>query len=840
MIRFKLSLILFIIPLANLLAQTATLHGIVKNSENDPIEHVLISVFIEKGKTPLTTNSNSEGQYTISVPANKDLKIEISRLEYNSSDFNINLKNGSTFFQETKLEFRNKGKTVIITYEQDHVNKGEIKIEPMHYDNQLVNENAESILATLPSVSQNNELSSQYSVRGGNFDENLVYVNDIEIYRPFLVRSGQQEGLSFINPDMVENLTFSAGGFAAKYGDKLSSVLDIQYRTPDSLAGSFSASILGARFHLENKIGPRFEYIMGGRYKSNAYLLGSLDTDGEYQPRFLDYQVYTRYHVNENWNISFLGNIAENKFNMIPVSRSTNFGTFQQGINLKVYFEGQEKDEFKTYFGAITSSHLVNKTNLKFIISAFRSVESETYDIAGDYRLSDLETNYGDENFGEVTYSFGVGSLLQHSRNYLQADVMSFTHKGTHSVNDKLSILWGGKIQREEINDRLNEWVLIDSAGYSMPQYEDKIELSQVLKSQIELFSNRVMGYYQMEYTIKEDSTYLNAGIRSNYWDYNNQVIVSPRLILSHIPKLKKVDAILSLRFASGYYQQPPFYRELRNFQGQLNPELRAQTSVHFVAGLDYYFKAWGKDFKWTGDVYYKHLTNLVPYEVDNVRIRYYANNNSRGYATGIESQIHGDFVPGLDSWFSLGIMQTKEDLDGDDYFLYFSDNGDTLLAPLSSYNIVDSAIQHAGYIPRPTDQRVNVGIYFQDEMPRWPALKMHLSLLYGSRLPYGPPGTPKHLHQLRMPAYRRVDIGFSYQIVKDGMTYSHGKLIEMKEKSIFRPFHTFYIKADVFNLMAIQNTISYFWVDDIYGNQFGVPNYLTNRLVNIKVIGKF
>jgi len=819
--------------------QTGLVQGIILSNDSTPLPDARIEI-LYKGQVINQTISTKKGKFSLEADANKALQVFVSHISHQalSQSIKLNPKEKKYLTFQLSNKSQNLG-TVIIRAPKKKVNKGEIQIDKKHLNQSLSNDNAEAVLFTEPSVSQNNEFSSQYSVRGGNFDENLVYVNDIQIYRPFLVRSGRQEGLSFVNPDLIENINFSAGGFSAKYGDKLSSVLDIKYKTPDSLAGSFSASLLGGRLHFENASeSKRFNYIFGARYKSNAYLLGGLDTDGEYTPQFLDFQTFLNYQIRGNWKISFLGNVSDNQFNMRPESRSTNFGMFQQAINLRVYFDGQERDRFTTYFGAVSSDHIINERfTLKIIASAFQTVEEETFDIAGEYFLSDLETNFGQDNFGETTYTIGTGALLDHSRNFLDASVSSLSIKGTNHF-EKDHLIWGVNAQHEEINDKINEWTLLDSAGYSLPLADNNdLILSESIQSKVALRSNRLMAFAEWEHEFSKGN-FLTFGLRANHWDYNNQTILSPRASFTFSPSLKNDSLFWSLRFSVGSYQQPPFYRELRNLQGQVNPDIRAQSSIHFVASSEYYFQMWNKDFKWTASMYYKHLYNLIPYEVDNVRIRYYAENSSKGYTAGIESKVYGEFIPGMDSWFSIGVLKTEENISNDDYYLYHNPDGDTSI--VNSAGLGDSTLFSPGFIPRPTDQRVNFGIFFSDHMPKLPALTVHLNLIYGSRLPFGAPNTPKALHTYRMPAYRRVDIGFAYQIVENAKFVGRTGLKPISNASIFKPFHNFSIKFEVFNLLAIQNTISYFWVDDVYSNRYAVPNFLTNRLINLKVIGRF
>lgn len=837
MTRFLFVSFLLITYLA--FGQKASIQGVVLTNDSSAIEGAKIEI-LDKGQILSSTITNKKGKFEIKIDHSKSLNVFVSHISYQALSESISLNPGERRTIEFYLSDKSqKLGTVVIKAPRKKSNKGAVQIDKKHFQKSLSNENAEAVIFTEPSVSQNNEFSSQYSVRGGNFDENLVYVNDIQVYRPFLVRAGRQEGLSFVNPDLIENISFSAGGFSAKYGDKLSSVLDIKYKIPDSLAGSFSASLLGGRFHFENASkDKRFNYIFGARYKSNTYLLNGLDTDGEYQPQFFDFQTFVNYQLRDNWKISFLGNISDNQFIMVPTVKETNFGMFQRAINFKMFFEGQERDRFTTYFGALSSDHIINERfTLKFIASSFQTYESETFDLYGQYFLSDLETNFGQDNFGETTYVIGTGGLLDHSRNFLNARVSSFSIKGTNH-GEKDHFVWGVNAQNEIINDKLKEWSLIDSAGYALPLSSgDNLILSESIQSEANLNSNRFMAYGEWEHEFSKGN-FLSLGARVNHWDYNNQTIISPRASYTFTPNLKNDTIFWSLRFSAGSYQQPPFYRELRNLRGQINPDLRAQSSVHFVASSDYYFQMWNKDFKWTASTYYKHLYNLVPYEVENVRIRYYAENSATGYTAGVESKLYGEFIPGTDSWFSIGVLKTEEDIQNDEYYLYHNEAGDTnvFLAP----GFTDSTRFNPGFIPRPTDQRVNVGVFFSDHMPNVPALTMHVTINYGSRLPFGAPNTPKALHTFRMPAYRRVDIGFAYQIVENSKFVGKSGYKDIPESSVFKSFENFNIKFEVFNLLEIRNTISYLWVDDVNGGSYAVPNYLTNRLFNLRIMGRF
>jgi hypothetical protein len=647
-----------------------------------------------------------------------------------------------------------------------------------------------------------------------------VYVNGIEVYRPFLVRSGQQEGLSFVNTDMVGSIQFSAGGFEAKYGDKMSSVLDITYKRPRETAASLQLSMLGGSGHIEgtNKNG-RLSYLIGARHKTSKYLFNAMDTKADYTPKFSDLQAFINYELNTDWQISFLGNISKNEYTMIPENRDTDFGTINEALKLRIYFEGQEVDKYETYFGALSTTYQPStELNLQFTTSAFQTFEQENFDILGEYWLYQLENNLGSDEFGDVAFDRGVGKYINHARNSLNARVLNFSHKGNYN-KEAIKVDWGFRMQKEEIEDKISEWNLIDSAFFNFPHPEDsignptsnpnqQIVMSELLKTQINLSSYRNSGYMQVSKDI--GNLTINAGTRGSYWTYNEELLMSPRASLAYVPIWEK-DVVF--RAASGIYYQSPFYKELRTPEGTLNSNIKAQKSTHYVLAADYLFYKWGRPFKWITEVYYKDLENLIPYKVDNVRIQYLANDLSNGYATGIDIKVNGEFVPGVESWASLSVMKTAEDIVGD---TKIDANGNTV---------------EAGFIPRPTDQRVNFSMFFQDYIPGKPKYKMHLNLIYGTGLPFGPPNGEKYQDVLRIPNYRRVDIGFS-AVLKSADKKSKLKWLNT--------FNSIWVSAEVFNLLDINNTVSYLWVADVSGREYAVPNYLTARQLNAKLIFTF
>ena len=812
-------------------AQTATISGMVKDDEANPIADVQIAI-LEDGS--ITTSTDTKGFYSLTVPAGKEITLSFFNMSYKQLSKKFTLKAGETVNFNTRLEFRNTITQVDVVSENRNTEITRIDPKTIFYI-PSPSGNLEDIIKTQIGVSSNNELSSGYSVRGGNFDENLVYVNDIEVYRPFLARSGQQEGLSFANPDMVSNINFSAGGFEAKYGDKMSSVLDITYKKPLKFGGTVSGSLLGGNVHLQGVSKNRlFAWSVGSRYKSNSYLLKSLDTKGEYRPRFYDVQTFLTFTLNEKWSIEFLGNVANNQYLVIPANRETTFGTVNNAVKLSIYFDGREIMQYNTMLGGLSTTFKPNaKTKLKLITSAYKAKEEEKYTVQGQYYIDQLEADFGSSSFGQVAFNRGIGTFLNNGRNRIDATVLNMEHKGTRYINKNNELLWGLRFQHEIIEDRLSEWKTIDSAGYISPYNPNEINLTDVIKTKINLQSNRVLGYVQHMYNrmLKDSSTIsLTAGLRGNFWSYNSQTVISPRLTFSYKPNWKR-DMVF--RASWGYYYQPPFYREMRGFDGKLNPDIKAQQSIHYLLSADYNFKLWKRPFKLIVAGYYKDMKNLIPYEIDNVRIRYFAKNNSVGYATGLDARLNGEFIKGIESWFTLGVMKTYENISDDRKVTYFNAAGDSIINGYTfDTKAVDSSVTHPGYIPRPTDQRVTFGMFFQDYIPKLPSCKMYLNMQFGSGLPFGPPTHERWKQVFRMPPYRRVDIGFAYQIIKE----DHN----LPKKNPFHHLKGMWLSLEVFNLLQINNTVSYTWVTDVTGRQYAVPNYLTRRQLNVKLQVKF
>ncbi len=807
LLRKLLLILILILPVA-IIAQEAEVIGRITSEDGNPIEFTNISVF----DSPGGSTSDPRGYYKLKVPANQQITLIFSYIGFKTQQYNLFLKPGTSKEINITLEQSATELNKVTVVDQQVRSTNLIRLNPkLAQKIPSVSGGIEEMIKTMPGVTSRNELSSQYSVRGGNFDENLVYVNGIEIYRPFLIREGRQEGLSFVNSALVSSILFSAGGFEAKYGDKMSSVLDIKYKRPTNFAGSVNLSMLGAQAHVEgtNK-NKKFGYLIGARYKTNQYILRGLQTEGDYQPQFGDVQSLFIYEINKKWDISLLTNYSLNSYKLIPSIRETNFGTITDAYQLRIYFEGQEIDRFETFMAGLSSNYNPNpETNLQFIASTFRTSEEETYDILGQYYIGRLETSLGSEQYGDVVEILGVGTYLDHARNYLFANVYNFEHKGNKKIDNK-NLQWGVRYQREIINDEINEWELVDSAGYSLPAVPFSVgdtnpsnpDLNlyySLITNDINLKTNRYSGFAQSTFINYWKNTRIssNVGIRFNYWDLNKQFLVSPRVNFAFNPDWRK-DFIF--RISAGYYYQPPFYKELRGFDGQINTNVKAQKSIHFVGGMDVNFLAWKRPFKFVIEAYYKILDDLIPYEIDNVRIRYFADNNAHGYAYGLDMKINGEFIKGVESWASLSLMKTEEDIDGDGL----------------------------GYIPRPTDQRFNFAMFFQDYLPMNPTYSMYIKLMYGSGLPYGPPDNNRANDMRRTNSYQRVDLGLSKKLIS--------KKTYFKPKNPLKYLKTMWISLEILNLFGRRNTISHLWITDIKGRQIPVPNKLTGRQLNIKL----
>lgn len=776
--------------------------GRVSDENNHGIEAVDITV----DGLPYGTSTDSSGRFSFEFETTlPKLTLRFEQLGYGSTTSVQKVKEGSHRVNVTLRDSSIMLSGVSVTEvarQTEAVNK--LPVDRLK-ETPNANGGIEGIITTQAGVSTNNELSSQYSVRGGNYDENCVYVNHIEVYRPMLVRSGEQEGLSFVNPDLVKSLSFSTGGYSVEYGDKMSSVLDIQYKQPEAFEGSVMASLLGASAYMGAKNG-KFTQVHGIRYKSNEYLLGTLDTDGEYKPRFFDYQTYLTYSFNPKWEIDLLGNISRNSYKCVPVDRSTRFGTIAMAKELKVYFDGQEEDLFQTFFGNLALKYRPARgVELQLLGSNYYTRENETYDIYGEYALSDVDGS----NTTFVDLSKGVGSYMQHARNWMHAQVTNFSHLGTYKKGDN-ELKWGATFQHEKISENVSEWEMRDSSGFSMPFNADALDLYYNLFSDNTISSNRIMGFLMDSYTFRPAAgrVVLTGGLRGNYWDWNREFLLSPRASVAFFPENMPR---WGFRLASGVYYQTPFYKELRdtvtvggNTDIHLNKDIKSQRSFQIVAGSDYYFHAWRRPFKFTTEIYGKYIDHLISYNVDNVRIIYSGKNDGDGYVCGADFKVFGEFVPGTDSWISLSLMGAKENIYGDG----------------------------VGYISRPSEQRYNVSMFFQDYFPGYEKFKFNLKLIWGDGLPFGPPHSERKESKFRSSAYRRVDIGCSYVMKRTNSQFMRNK-----------PFS--YLKGislglDVLNLFDIKNVNSYYWVTDVNNFQYAVPNYLTSRQVNLKLTVDF
>lgn len=687
----------------------------------------------------------------------------------------------------------------------------------------------ESLLITFTGVSSSNELSSQYNVRGGNFDENAVYVNGIEVYRPLLVRSGQQEGLSFINTDMVQNVSFSSGGFDAKYGDKMSSVLDIDYKKPKKFEASYSLSLLGASAYL-GTANKKFTQMHGIRYKTSQYLLGTLDTKGVYKPSFIDYQTYLTYQLKPKLELTFLGNFSQNSYTFIPDSSVTEFGTYNMGRKLTIFYEGQEKDLFQTAFGALTLNYKPKQgLKLSLLASAFNTNENETYDILGEYILSEVKMDLKAEN--KTGESLGIGKYHEHGRNRLNATVANIGHLGEFDIENN-KIKWGVNLQREIISDKISEWEWRDSVGYSLPYNDQQVNLYYNLKSKTNLSTWRTSAFLQDTYKLKSEAgTYLfTGGLRAGYWNFNKELLVSPRFSVAVLPHWERD---FSFRFATGVYYQAPFYKEIRdtvsdalnNIDIQLNNNLKAQRSLHFVLGGDHYFRAWGRPFKFTTEAYLKLADRVVSYSIDNVRIRYSGINDAKAYTAGVDFKLFGELVPGADSWINLSIMDSKEDIIGDSYIKNTLDNDG---------EIASSETIYPGWLPRPSEQRYTFSMLFQDYLPNNPKYKVHLKFIWSDGLPIAAPRNSDYAAAFRAignrtPPYRRVDIGAS-RVLINGTD-------KVMDRAWLKHVKSIWLNLEVFNMLDFKNVNSYYWVTDVYGQQMATPNYLTGRQFNVKIM---
>jgi len=822
---------------------TGVLYGKITDEDGKAVE--LVNVAVQN--TPYGMVSDPRGNYNLILPADTLINVVYSFVGYEEVKLAIKLK------PEERRKHDVKMKVVATMLPEMTVHDQSIKsstITRLDAKETVLLPTAgaggvEDMVKTLAGVSSTNELSSQYNVRGGNFDENLIYVNGIEIYKPFLVGSGQQEGLSFINSRLISNIDFSAGGFSAEYGDKLSSVLDITYKKPTITAGSLALSLLGAEAHAEGMaFKGKMSYLIGARYKNTQYLLGAMDTKGDYKPNFADVQGLITYNVSSRFEITALGYYSRNSYLMTPTTRETDFGNLQASYRLKVYFDGQELSKYTTGLGAISLNFSPNEDlNLKLIGSAYSAVESETYDIQGQYWIGLLETNPGSEEQGDVIANQGVGTYIEHARNYFYSRVFNLDHKGAYKYRDNV-FKWGLRYQHQLFDDIINEWDMTDSAGYTQPHVIDSIlnpnnpnipmqtplELKNVANGHNILYINNLDGYIQNSWQLESEKGniwVLTAGLRANYWGYNGSVNISPRGGIAFQPYNRPN---MTFRLSGGVYVQPPFYRELRMFDGSLVDKDKAsvQKSYQIVLGHEYKFMAWNRPFMLTSEIYYKYLKDIIPYEVDNIRIRYYADQKATGHAYGLDMKINGEFVKGIESWASMSIMRTTENIQ------YFIDAQGNIISQTDVNNgaeyVTDTIITG---IPRPSDQRINFAIFFQDYLPMIPSFKVNLKLIFGTGLPFGASESERYQQKNRMSPYRRVDIGFSKQLIGEATSFRN-------PKNPLNYIRNCWLSLEVFNLLGVNNVSSYMWVTDVYNIQYAVPNYLTNRQINLKLIVEF
>ena len=773
-------------------AQTFTLHGRVTDENNDPIEFASVSC-LKQGKMTMTS---LKGEYSMQLHSADSVVIKFSMIGYKAKTRVLRRPRGKQTLQIVLHSDENQLGEVTITGKKietgqmEDISKDHLKSLPSASGNAV-----EELIQSQAGVSTHSELSSQYNVRGGSFDENSVYIDNVEIYRPFLVRSGQQEGISVINPDMVEKISFSTGGYEARYGDKMSSALNIKYRKPKKFEATASASMLGASAFVgvSNK---KVSWSNGFRYKTTKHLLGSMDTKGEYSPTFIDYQTYLTYTPNKRWEIKLLGNISDNHYNFTPEDRETKFGTMENVKAFQVYFDGQEKDVFRTFFGAVgITRNFGEKTSLSLIASAFNTREQEKYDIQGQYWLTQTETS---ENLG-------VGTYFQHARNYLKAHVESakLLFKTKYKKHD---IEGAFTFKKEKITENSVEYEMRDSSNYSIPHTGKDLYMIYSMRAKNVLDANRIEAYIQdaFRFTSNNEKTLytLNYGVRLSHWSYTKETIVSPRVSLGIIPAFNEN---ITMRFATGLYYQAPFFKELRDTTTQngityasLNSKAKSQRSIHFIAGFDYRFRMNNRSFKFTAEAYYKALGNLVPYSVNNVKVVYYGSNESSGHAAGIDLKLYGEFVPGTDSWLSLSLMNTSMKLNGKS-------------------------------IPLPTDQRYAINMFFTDYFPGTDRWKMSLKLALADGLPFSAPHQELESNVFRAPAYKRADIGLSYRLLNnEGKQRKHIQLRNV------------WLGAECLNLFGINNVNSYYWITDVTGGQYAVPNYLTGRQINFRVTVDF
>jgi hypothetical protein len=826
-------LLLFIATLSSSAQKkTASVSGKVIDENENPVPGVTV-IILGKQNGILTSDS---GSFQIKVPAEKAFALVFSYSGFREEQKNFYLSDGEEEQLTVKLTRNSKTlETVVITDEKERKETGLIKINPKSAATLPgATGGVEGLIKTL--VGSNNELTSQYSVRGGNYDENLIYINDFEIYRPYLVRNGQQEGLSFINPELVKNIDFYNGGFQAKYGDKISSVLDIQYKKPVSFGGSVYVSMLEQGLHLEGASkSKKLTWLFGARSKTNKNLLSSQETKGNYVPSASDLQAYLTYHISQKLQLEVLGIISGSKFSLTPESAQKSTAVFSPlftaDIGLDIFFEGQEKDSYSSNLVGVSLAQNVNKkVKLKWMMSRYGDNENENFDITGAYLFGERSFDKTNPDFGKITNPLGAGIFQNYARNSLNIQVYNISHKGSYDLG-KHFIQWGAGVDHTLINDHLNEWEYQDSAGYSLPFDPNQINLSNVLKSNANLVIDKYSGYVQDNIRLSKTVTQvtLQAGVRFNYNSLNKEFLISPRAQISYKPDWER-DIIF--KASAGIYDQPPFYREMRRYNGTINTSLKSQKSIQYVAGFDYNLSNSKRPLRITTEAYYKSLWDVDPYDIDNVRIRYIGENNARAYATGIETRIFTELVKDAESWFSIGISQTKENIDNDFYYTYKNADGEIISAKTTDQVVADSVKTNVGWIRRPSDRLITMGLFLQDYLSTNKNFKVHLNMIYGSNMSYDIPNSVKYRNALIIEPYIRVDVGFSALLLSEkSLRRSH---------SPFKSFENIWASLEVFNLIDRANIISYQLIKDFNNNTFSIPNRLTPRLINFKLLARF
>ncbi len=823
--QILLILIAFVFPFITFSQKkSAFVSGKVLDENESPLPKV--SVVILGRQTG--TSTNDSGYFRIKVPADRAFALVFTYAGYKTEQKNFLLNEN----EEERISLRmehgaNVLPEVVVTDQRDRNEAGLIKANPKNILNMPTPVmGVESLIKIF--VGSNNELTSQYSVRGGNFDENLVYVNDFEVFRPYLVSNAQQEGLSFINPELVRNINFYNGGFQAKYGDKMSSVLDVQYKKPKSFGGSAYVSLLEQGLHLEGITAKnKLTYLVGVRSRTNRNILSRQETQGNYVPSSADLQALITYQFNNKWQAEMLGNISQTKFSLIPqysqLTASVFSPFFAANLGLDIFFDGQEKDKYGTDMLGVSVTNQINKRlKLKWLASRFEDIEQENSDITGAYLFGERDFDKSKPTYGLIVNPLGAGVNQNFSRNRLNIVDWNLSHKGSFDYG-KHFFQWGIGVDRTLINDKLHEWEYQDSAGYSLPYNPNLLQLNNVLQSKADLMVNKLSGFIQDNIALGDSlhAFTLQAGIRYNYNSLNNEFFISPRVGASWKPAWKK-DIVF--RTALGSYNQPPFYRELRRYDGTVNTAVKSQKSLQAVAGMDYNFKGWDRPMRWTAEAYYKYMTDVDPYDIDNVRIRYFGNNNAKAYAAGVETRLYGELVKDAESWISLGLMRTRENIDN---FFYKTYKLDSLNRP------VDSSTVKGGWYRRPTDRTITIGLFLQDYLSTNKNFKVYLSTIYGSNLPYNIPGSVRYRNALVIDPYIRADIGFSALLLD-------GDKSERRSHSPFRNFDNIWATLEIFNLIDRRNTISYVLIKDFANDVFAMPNRLTPRLVNFKIVARW